>query len=341
MRRSRERHGITLAIRIGINTGEVVTGRGDGRLVAGDAVNVAARLEQAADPGTVLAGERTFAVTRRLFHFEDAVALDVKGKSSPVRAHRLRGTRLEPEVPASTRARRWSGAGASWRVSSSYSTSRCRRERRASRSCSARRGSVRAGSSRNSSLVHARRSRSSRCTRGRCLAAGRGITFWALAGVAKAKRLASRSTCRPIAPARQCSQGPAPCCAPLGLADDGLEQTAYALATSAGFALPANPLDQLEPRIVADELARAWPRFATALASQRPTILVIEDLHWAGDPLVALLDRLLVRSRGRLLVVATARPGDRRHPSRLRNRARGRDVDHAPGSDGDRGRRAG
>ena len=52
--RFHERHGITLAMRIGINTGEVVSG--EGRLVAGDAVNVAARLEHAADPGTVLAG---------------------------------------------------------------------------------------------------------------------------------------------------------------------------------------------------------------------------------------------------------------------------------------------
>ena len=56
-----QRHGITLAIRIGINTGDVIAsvgGAGD-QLVAGDAVNVAARLEQAAEPGAVLVGERT------------------------------------------------------------------------------------------------------------------------------------------------------------------------------------------------------------------------------------------------------------------------------------------
>ena len=143
--------------------------------------------------------------------------------------------------------------------------------------------------------------------KGRCLAAGRGITFWALAEILREALGVSLDV-----PADRAGEavlaGARTLLEPLGLADDELEQTAYALATTAGFALPANPLDELEPRLVADELARAWPRFATALASQQPTILVVEDLHWAGDPLVELLDRLLVRSGGRLLVVATARP---------------------------------
>ena len=57
-----------------------------------------------------------------------------------------------------------------------------------------------------------------------------------------------------------------------------------------------------------NELARAWPLFATALARQRPTIVVVEDLHWAGDPLLDMLARLIGRSDGSLLIVATARP---------------------------------
>jgi class 3 adenylate cyclase len=50
-------HGVTLAARIGVNTGEVVTGASEQTLVTGDTVNVAARLEQAAAPGEVLIGE--------------------------------------------------------------------------------------------------------------------------------------------------------------------------------------------------------------------------------------------------------------------------------------------
>jgi DNA-binding SARP family transcriptional activator len=302
--RFRERHGITLALRIGINTGEVVTGRR--RLVGGDAVSVAARLEHAADPGTVLAGERTFAATRRLFHFDDALLLDVKGKSSPVRAHRLRGTRLEPEILAARRSplvgRRRELARLYELLEESVQTGTPR--------FALVFGSAGIGKSRLVAefLARAREAQPELALhKGRCLAAGRGITFWALAEILREAlgvpldMPADRAGKAVLVRARTVL-------APLGLADDELEQTAYALATTAGFALPGNPLDQLEPRLVADQLARAWPRFVTALAAQRPTILVIEDLHWAGDPLIALLDRLLVRSGGRLLVVATARP---------------------------------
>ena len=74
--------------RIGVTTGEVVTGTEE-RLATGDAVNVAARLEQAAEPGEILIGEETYRLTR------DAAVVDVleprtlKGKAGPVAAYRL------------------------------------------------------------------------------------------------------------------------------------------------------------------------------------------------------------------------------------------------------------
>src|ERR671934_1392500 len=80
--------------RIGVNTGEVVTGTEE-RLATGDAVNVAARLEQAAQPGEVLIGEPTHALVRGAVEVESVDPLELKGKAKPVPALRLVSV-LEP-----------------------------------------------------------------------------------------------------------------------------------------------------------------------------------------------------------------------------------------------------
>ena len=74
--------------RIGVNTGEVVTGTAE-RLATGDAVNVAARLEQAAEPGEVLIGEPTYALVSDAVDVESLEPLELKGKAEPVAAFRL------------------------------------------------------------------------------------------------------------------------------------------------------------------------------------------------------------------------------------------------------------
>jgi class 3 adenylate cyclase len=81
--------------RIGVTTGEVVTGTAE-RLATGDAVNVAARLEQAAQPGEVLIGEATFRLIQELVDAEPVEPLSLKGKSEPVPAFRLRAVTGEP-----------------------------------------------------------------------------------------------------------------------------------------------------------------------------------------------------------------------------------------------------
>ena len=78
-----------IAGRIGVTTGEVVTGTEE-RLVTGDAVNVAARLEQAAAPGEILVGEGTHRLTRDAVELERVEPLELKGKAEPVQAYRLR-----------------------------------------------------------------------------------------------------------------------------------------------------------------------------------------------------------------------------------------------------------
>src|ERR671937_849134 len=86
--------------RIGINPGEVVVGSSE-RLATGDAVNVAARLEQTAPPGEVLLGPKTARLVRDAVESEE-LTLDLKGKSEPLAAHRL----LALDERAAARARR-------------------------------------------------------------------------------------------------------------------------------------------------------------------------------------------------------------------------------------------
>jgi adenylate cyclase len=91
---SRRRWGHDLALRIGVNTGEGVSGVVDagGRRdlsVTGDVVNTAARLQTAAEPGSIMVGEETMRLARRAVRFGDRRELTLKGKSSPVAAYQV------------------------------------------------------------------------------------------------------------------------------------------------------------------------------------------------------------------------------------------------------------
>src|SRR5206468_12907498 len=86
----REQLGTELQVRMGVNTGEVVTNEG-GTLATGDAVNVAARLEQAAPPGELLIGDATRQLAESALELERAEPVEAKGKSEPLLAYRLRG----------------------------------------------------------------------------------------------------------------------------------------------------------------------------------------------------------------------------------------------------------
>ena len=88
-------YGIRIAIRIGVNTGEVVAGLLPGEVLAytvtGDAVNTAQRIESAAPPDGVLVSESTLALARNAFVFETVPPLTLKGKSAPVLVYRVLG----------------------------------------------------------------------------------------------------------------------------------------------------------------------------------------------------------------------------------------------------------
>jgi class 3 adenylate cyclase len=95
-------NGIELGLHAGINTGLVVAGQIGGHdrrdySVMGDAVNLAARLEDASSVGEIFVGPATHRLTKQLFDFESVAPLTLKGKEAPVEVHRLLGTKTVPK----------------------------------------------------------------------------------------------------------------------------------------------------------------------------------------------------------------------------------------------------
>jgi class 3 adenylate cyclase/tetratricopeptide (TPR) repeat protein len=162
--------------RIGIMTGEVVAGT-DERLATGDAVNVAARLEQAASPGEILIGEPTLRLVRSAVEADAVEPLSLKGKAEPVRAFRLvavvgelRREGAAPMVGRAHQQRRLGDAFASVV---------------ADRACHLFTvlGSAGVGKSRLADELLT--SLDARVARGRCLSYGEGITYWPVVEVLK------------------------------------------------------------------------------------------------------------------------------------------------------------
>jgi class 3 adenylate cyclase/predicted ATPase len=162
--------------RIGVNTGMVVTGTEE-RLATGDAVNVAARLEQAAEPGDVLLGEATLALVRETVEIEPLEPLELKGKAEPVPAHRLLGVIGAPERRHETRfvgrERELALIREAWE--------RALSERR----CELVTVVGDAGVGKSRLVAEALAPLDAAIVRGRCLPYGEGITYWPVVEVLK------------------------------------------------------------------------------------------------------------------------------------------------------------
>ena len=127
-RRLREVFDGALSLRIGLNTGEVVVGGGreSGSFVTGDAVNVAARLEAAAEPGEILVGARTVAAARGAFELAEPLTIEAKGKAGGVVCHRLVGALSSNRTAeARSRVRRSRGGGRGARAGLRARRQRC------------------------------------------------------------------------------------------------------------------------------------------------------------------------------------------------------------------------
>jgi class 3 adenylate cyclase/tetratricopeptide (TPR) repeat protein len=162
--------------RIGLTTGEVVTGT-DERLVTGDAVNVAARLEQAAPPGEVLVGAPTYALVGDAAEVEALEPLELKGKAEPVSAYRLVRVRDAPERRHEARfvgrERELAIVREAW--------ARAQAEKR----CELVTVVGDAGVGKSRLVAELLASIEATVVRGRCLPYGEGITYWPVVEVLK------------------------------------------------------------------------------------------------------------------------------------------------------------
>jgi class 3 adenylate cyclase len=290
--------GLDLAVRVAVNTGEAMVSvdaqpeLGEG-MVAGDVVNTASRLQSVAPVGKVVVGELTYQATRHVVDYQPLEPVSVKGKSHPVAvwlAATVRGE-LERELDQSLTPmvgrqhelqlilRLWDQAVEEHRPNlvtimgpPGIGKSRLVREVTAS---------IEAGEA--------------RVLRGRCRAYGETTGYEAFGQqVQQASGILETDT---VAEARRKLDERVQA---LDLGDEAREVADH-LAVLLGLPSGVSP-----DKTVLFYSAR---RFAEAMAREQPTAMVVEDIHWAGTPLLDLLESLAARCRDiPLLMITTARP---------------------------------
>jgi class 3 adenylate cyclase/tetratricopeptide (TPR) repeat protein len=270
----RRERGLDLAVRIGVNTGEAVTGAAAaaGTFTAGDTVNVAARLEQAAPPGDILLGRETFRLVRHAVDAEPVPPLTVKGKRAALEAFRLvavavdaRGRALRPRAPMVGRQRERR------RVLDAF------HQAVADRSCHLFTvlGAAGVGKSRLVAEVLETIDGAATVAAGRCLPYGDGLTWWPLVEAFGAS----------------------------GLIEQAAADDEPAAARAAELLKPAGEA------IAPEEAFWAVRKVLEALARRRPLVLVVDDLQWAEPTFIDLLEHVADWTRdASLLLLIMARP---------------------------------
>jgi class 3 adenylate cyclase len=302
------RHDVRLQIRIGVNTGEVLatTNPQPGEpMVTGDVVNAAARLQTAAEPGTVVLGERTARSVPRA-RLIDLGPLELKGKAEPMRAYRLGGEDvLEAERGVPGLRAPMVGRDAEMDLLRSV-YQRTVGERRPSLVTVY--GDAGVGKSRltREFLAWAEaQTPAPLVLRGRCLPYGDGIAYWPLAEILKGHAGILDSDAPDLALEKIRKLGEGLLTAEV-TADPALATSA--LAHTIGLPDPDSPLDAMDPDQIRDEVDAAWRSFFTALSTAAPTVTVIEDIHWADPVLLDLLEVLADRVDGAAVFLCPSRP---------------------------------
>jgi class 3 adenylate cyclase/tetratricopeptide (TPR) repeat protein len=291
------RHGTRLALRIGINTGEVVAGLLSSDVqsaytVVGDAVNTAQRFEAAAEPGTILVGQGTRDLARRTFDFEQLPPLAMRGKADPQAAFRVIGVRIEPtnrsELPLIARAEEMERLRVALTAAS-----------RGEGGCIHLVGEAGIGKSR---LVRELRSNLPPAifqVVGRCVSFETGQPYALLSrllhDIVRVPRGQNISAAR---------RGIESVLDGLGASIDALESSL--LLDVMGY----GERSAIDPQSGQRVLLRVLRRMLAAYTARAPLLIVVEDVHWADSASTALLTEVALEiPPRRCLMLSTSRPG--------------------------------
>ena len=277
--------GITLLNHIGVNTGEVVAGDATTgqRLVTGDAVNVAARLEQAAGAREVLIGDLTYRLVRNAVDVEAIEPLTLKGKAEPVPAYRLLRVRSGEGA-----ARRQDAPMVGREVEYAILTSMFieAKAEHAARTITVV-GDAGVGKTRLTHEFLDGVAAEALVLKGRCLPYGDGITFWPLIEVVREAAEIADGVPTETAMARL-----------LKLVDFDIE-VADRVASVVGLSTSSYQVG---------ELFWGIRRFFELAAATRPIVVLIDDIHWAEQTLLDLIDHLTEATKdAAVLILCTAR----------------------------------
>ena len=265
-----ERWGVTIRTRTGINTGEVIAGdatKGES-FVIGDAVNVAARLEQGAAADEILIGEPTYRLVRDVVTAATFRPLVVKGKDDPVDAWSVLEIAPEPVV-----ARRLESPLIGREAELAVVEAAFARARNGSCQLLTMMGPAGVGKSRLVRELLPRFGRETRVVVGRCLPYGEGITFWPVAEVLR--------TITGITGTESADEARAKIAALVEGPEADLVCRRLAALLSLAEAVP-----------VVQETFWAIRRLFAALAARTPLVVVFDDIHWAEPTFLDLLEYL-------------------------------------------------
>jgi class 3 adenylate cyclase/tetratricopeptide (TPR) repeat protein len=296
-----------LTVRVGVNTGEAVTAATDDRqfMVSGDAVNVAARLQQGAEPGEVVVGALTEQLTRAVIEYEPREPVIAKGKAEPITA--FKAIRPRSQVPVQAR-------GVAGLRSPLVGR---RRELRLlldtfARTSEDRRlhlftliGAAGVGKSRLiSEALLALSDSGARVLRGRCLPYGRGVTYWPFV------EMLGQDTGITLGDAREAALAKLDRWLGELLPSDSERPAIKArLAAMMGFATAADVMPDTPAERVDREIAWGMRRYFEATAREAPLIVVVDDVQWAEPPVIKLLEQLAERAgESPILLVGIGRP---------------------------------
>jgi class 3 adenylate cyclase/tetratricopeptide (TPR) repeat protein len=279
-----EVEGLGLEARIGIESGEVVVEEADSTFATGEAVNLAARLQQAAAPGEILIGPGAQRLTTECLELEPLEPLQLRGWTEPMRVWRVVGAR-EERTTATVSAPLIAREAELELLENTYT--RTVRDRRASLVTIF--GEPGVGKSRLAREFVATLEGTTVLV-GRALPYGEGITYWPLGEMVKVAAGITDDE-----PVREAMAKLRACCEDEAVAD------LLALASGVLEAVDADRSQQ--------EIAWAAREWAEQLADVQPLVLVFEDIHWAEDPLLELVEHLATWVReAPLLLVCLARP---------------------------------